>query len=87
MHAWYFLFVLPFLAITDRQKEVIWYAVVVLTLANTYEIGLTVGGAIGNFVMIFFTIISVLSYFMYFGKFYFSFGVSSDLREGEVLLP
>lgn len=85
MHAWYFLFVLPFLAITDRQKEVIWYAVVVLSLANTYEIGLTVGGAIGNFVMIFFTILSVLSYFMYFGKFYFSFGVSSDLREAEAV--
>jgi hypothetical protein len=72
MHAWYFLFVLPFFAVSYPQKDLIWYAVVVFGLANTYEIGLTVGGQTGSLTMIVCTILSVLSYFMFFRKFYLS---------------
>ncbi len=83
MHAWYFLFVLPFFVFTDHQKEIIWYAVIVFTLANAYEIGLTVGTKTGGIIMIVFTILSVLSYFIFFRKFYFETKSSRSLSPVE----
>jgi uncharacterized membrane protein len=83
MHAWYFLFVLPFFVFTDHQKEIIWYAVIVFTLANAYEIGLTVGTKTGGIIMIVFTILSVLSYFVFFRKFYFETKTSRSLSPVE----
>jgi uncharacterized membrane protein len=71
VHAWYFLIVLPFFAVSEPRREVIWFAVISFTLANTYEIGLTVGTKVGSLIMILFTVISVLSYFLFFRKFYF----------------
>ena len=71
VHAWYFLIVLPFFAVSEHRREVIWFAVISFTLANTYEIGLTVGTKVGSLIMILFTVISVLSYFLFFRKFYF----------------
>lgn len=72
MHAWYFLFVLPFFALSYHQTAVVWYASVVFFFANTYELGLTVGGQTGSLVMVVCTILSILSYFIYFKKFYLS---------------
>lgn len=85
MHAWYFLFVLPFFALTEHQKEIIWYTVCVFTLANAYEIGLTVGTTTGKVLMILFTVLSVLSYFMYFRKFYLQTLTSSESNTIEEL--
>jgi hypothetical protein len=77
VYAWYFLIVLPFFAVSEPRREVIWFAVISFTLANTYEIGqagLIVGTKVGSLIMILFTVISVLSYFLFFRKFYFESG-------------
>lgn len=74
VHAWYFLIVLPFFAVAEHRREVMWFAVISFTLANTYEIGLTVGTEVGKLIMILFTVISVLSYFLFFKKFYVESG-------------
>ncbi|MFN0215807.1 MAG: glycosyltransferase 87 family protein [Saprospiraceae bacterium] len=75
MHAWYLLTMLPLFAVAASKREVVLYAVTTLFIANTYEIGLTVGTDLGRIIMILFTVISVLSYFLFFRKFYFE-----DLR-------
>ncbi|MEI6411248.1 MAG: hypothetical protein WCR52_17805, partial [Bacteroidota bacterium] len=90
VHAWYFLIVLPFFVIGDQRREVIWFAVISFTLTNTYEIGQTVGASVGNLIMILFTVISVMSYFLFFKKFYFESKKVPDLvqaDEVELVLP
>jgi hypothetical protein len=70
MHPWYFLLVLPFFALRADQRTVALYLTITFTLANTYEIGRWLGGSTGQIVTIVGTILSVLSYFIGFNRWY-----------------
>jgi hypothetical protein len=80
MHPWYFLLILPFFAYgAIDKKHFIIYAAIVFGLSNSYEVSniLPLEDNARNIIVIVFTIISVLSYFLYFKRFFLSFKIKS----------
>lgn len=81
MHAWYFLLILPFLAFGLKLRYVLIYAAITLGISNAYEISsiLDTKTIESNIIMITFSIISVITYYLYAHIFYHPKSIREDI--------
>ncbi len=84
MHAWYFLLILPFLGFGIEKKYILLYCGITLGLSNSYEIAniLDPTTTTRNVIMIVFSIVSVISYYLFVHKFF----SPRDIKESIIAL-